>query len=159
MKQKYLFGVFAIIMLFILIVGCSKDEPEKSITMNGEIVLHSVDKNENYLTISTTVKNNQHKNIEPFYVEYKINDKWLSSIFEDSKIIVGKKIGGGDGQLFTIKPKSSYQIGENYKIVSPVDEKKLKQAIEKENAVEVILLNQDKKVIMTGYINKYLKQK
>lgn len=158
MKQKFILCLFAMILLFVLIVGCSNRKSEESITMEGEVVLHSIDKNENYLTISTTIQNNQNKDTEPFYVKLIINDKWLGSQFDDTEIIVGKEIRGDDGKLFTIKKNAAYQIGENYKIASPIDEKKLKRAIEKDKVVEVILLNEDKKVIGKGYVEKFWKQ-
>jgi hypothetical protein len=147
-------------MLLGFSVGCSKGTSEKStpISMDGEVVLISNGKNENFLTISTYIQNNQNKEMEPFYVEFKINDKWLSSKLEDNKFIVGDEIVGEDGKLFTIKQNSGNKIGGTYKIISPVDEKKLKTAIEKDNAVEAILLSQDKKEIMTCFINKYWKE-
>lgn len=157
MNRNYFLWLIVSLIIFIFTTGCSSSNAQSKSPLtitNGKAVLIPDGKGGRNITFWVSVKNDQYKKSEPFYVEFDVKDKWLSLQLKKHKIIVGDWIVGR-GNPFTVKANCTFGIGGTYKISSPVDENKLKTAVEKNKAVEVRLLTNNNKLITKGFITKY----
>ena len=110
------------------------------------------------VTFALFAGNNTDKNLEPFYVQFDVQNEWLRSKLEQDTLIVGEGIMGDnlEGQLFTVEAHTpSFMAGGTIRLTEKIDEGRLKAVIEQEQAVKVTLLDEEKEVVKSGFITDF----
>ncbi|MDC3412454.1 hypothetical protein NC797_05035 [Aquibacillus sp. 3ASR75-11] len=139
----------------LFVSGCSTSRTI-SISDNSKIALIPDGEGGKALTFAVIMENNSNKESVPFYVEFEIEDEWLSSIVEKNKFIVGESMGVDKlGALYSIEANSEFQAGHTYRIAGEIEEIKLKETIEQNDSVKVNLLNEKEKVIYSDFIRNF----
>ncbi|MFC3018564.1 hypothetical protein, partial [Virgibacillus litoralis] len=136
--------------------GCS-ESGTISLTEGSKVVLIP-DGDEGYaLTFAAIIENNTNSKSAPFYVQFKIQDEWLNSKLEQDEFIVGEsmEVNNSGGTLHRIDANSDFHTGTTLRVIGATKINKLKKTIEQNDSVKVNLLNEDKEIIQSDFINTF----
>ncbi|MEN1970288.1 hypothetical protein WMZ97_19725 [Lentibacillus sp. N15] len=151
MRPLILFGC---ILCFVLTAyGCDKQKPDLVITKNSKVVY--IDEQGQYLTFDVSIKNKSITEAASFQVKINILDQAIASKLSMNELLIGEALTGkkGTGKIYKVSPDEETHVGGTIEVTEKIDKVRFRKAIEKNKAIEALILNDEEDRLASEYIN------